>query len=168
MQTAVDESRNTKDAQGWHDFEAVEKFISRVYNAASAEGCNEARAALFPGCRSSEALPPTIDAARWHIYEAHFQAMVWRQAHKTNPTLPLPETMGWTKSDDEKLVPKLMTLTPVTESCTEVITGGCKLGFSINRCSCRNVRLRCTGAYKCRRTGDLNCTIDVDGHVIAN
>ena len=27
-----------------------------------------------------------------------------RQAHKTNPTLPLPETMGWTNSDDGKLV----------------------------------------------------------------
>ena len=85
MQTAVDESRNTKDAQRWHDFEAVEKFISRVYNAANAEGCNEARAALFSGCRSSEALPQTSDAARWHIYGAHFQAMVWRQAHKRTP-----------------------------------------------------------------------------------
>ena len=51
-----------------------------------------------------------IDAARWHIASAHFQAMLWRQAHKTNPTLPLPETMGWTNSDDGKLVPKLMTL----------------------------------------------------------
>ena len=38
--------------------------------------------------------------------------MLWRQAHKTNPTLPLPETMGWTNSDDGKLVPKLMTLAP--------------------------------------------------------
>ncbi|CAH3166947.1 unnamed protein product [Porites lobata] len=147
---------------------SVEKFISRVYNAANAEGCNEARAALFSRCRSSEALPPTSDAARWHIARAHFQAMVWRQAHETNPTLPLPETMGWTKSDDGKLVPKLMTLAPVPESCTEMITCGCKSGCSTNRCSCRNVRLPCTGACKCRSTGDLNCTNDVDEHFIAN
>ncbi|CAH3185140.1 unnamed protein product [Porites lobata] len=147
---------------------SVEKFISRVYNAANAEGCNEARAALFYRCRSPEALPPTSDAARWHIARAHFQAMVWRQAHETNPTLPLPETMGWTKSDDGKLVPKLMTLAPVPESCTEMITCGCKSGCSTNRCSCRNVRLPCTGACKCRSTGDLNCTNDVDEHVIAN
>ncbi|CAH3018507.1 unnamed protein product [Porites evermanni] len=147
---------------------SVEKFISRVYNAANAEGCNEARAALFSRCRSPEALPPTSDAARWHIARAHFQAMVWRQAHETNPTLPLPETMGWTKSDDGKLVPKLMTLAPVPESCTEMITCGCKSGCSTNRCSCRNVRLPCTGACKCRSTGDLNCTNDVDEHVIAN
>ena len=147
---------------------SVEKFISRVYNAANAEGCNEARSALFSRCRSPEALPPTSDAARWHIARAHFQAMVWRQAHETNPTLPLPETMGWTKSDDGKLVPKLMTLAPVPESCTEMITCGCRSGCSTNRCSCWNVRLPCTGACKCRSTGDLNCTNDVDEHVIAN
>ena len=75
---------------------SVEKFISRVYKATNAEGCNEARAALFSRCRSPEALPPTSDAARWHIARAHFQAMVWRQAHETNPTLPLPESVGWT------------------------------------------------------------------------
>ncbi|CAH3174764.1 unnamed protein product [Porites lobata] len=147
---------------------SVEKFISRVYNAANVEGCNEARAALFSRCRSPEALSPTSDAARWHIARAHFQAMIWRQAHETNPTLPLPETMGWTKSDDGKLVPKLMTLAPVPESCTEMITCGCKSGCSTNRCSCRNVRLPCTGACKSRSTGDLNCTNDVEEHVIAN
>ena len=36
--------------------------------------------------------------------------MLWKQGQKRNPTLPLPETMGWTNSDDGKLVPKLMTL----------------------------------------------------------
>ena len=63
---------------------------------------------------------------------------------------------------------KLMTLAPVPESYTEMITLGCKSGCSTNRCSCHNVRLPCTGACKCRSTGDLNCTNDVDEPVIAN
>ena len=67
----------------------AEKFICRVYNVADAECCNEARATLFSRCRSSEALPLTSDAARLHIRRAHFQAMIWKQAHLTNPTLPL-------------------------------------------------------------------------------
>ena len=55
-----------------------------------------------------------ISLGRTHT---HFQAMLWRQAHKTNHTLPLPaETMGWTKSVDGKLVPKLMTLALEPES----------------------------------------------------
>lgn len=38
--------------------------------------------------------PLTSDAVRLHIGRAHFQAMIWKQAHMTNPTLQLPETMG--------------------------------------------------------------------------
>ena len=93
----------------------AEKFICRVYNVADAESCNEARATLFSRCRSPEALSPTSDAARLHIRKAHFQAMIWKQAHLTNHTLPLPKNMGWSRLND-KLVPKLMSLTPVPES----------------------------------------------------
>ena len=73
---------------------SAEKFICRVYNVADAENCNEARATLFSRCRSPEALPPTRDEARLHIRRVHFQAMIWKQAHLTTPTLQLPETMG--------------------------------------------------------------------------
>ena len=76
---------------------SAEKFIGRVYNVADAESCNEARATLLSKCRSPEALPPTSDAARLHIRRAHFQAMIWKLANLTNPTLPLPEKMGWSR-----------------------------------------------------------------------
>lgn len=95
----------------------AEKFICRVCNIADAESCNEARATLLSRCRSPKALPPLSDAARWHIRRAHFQAMIWEQAHvATNPTFPLPETMGWSKLNN-KLVPKLMSLASVPDSC---------------------------------------------------
>ena len=132
MQTAVEESRNTKDAQGWHDFEAVEKFISRVYNAANAEGCNEARAALFFWVQIFRGTSPNKRCSTMTYIWGALSSNGMETSPETNPTLPLPETMGWTKSDDEKLVPKLMTLTPVPGSCTEVITGGCKSGFTIS------------------------------------
>ena len=38
---------------------SAEKFISRVYNVANAESCNEARATLISRSRSPEALPPS-------------------------------------------------------------------------------------------------------------
>ena len=41
---------------------SAERFISRVYNVANAESCNEARETLFSRSRSPEALPPTSDA----------------------------------------------------------------------------------------------------------
>ena len=94
---------------------SAEKFIGRVYNVADAESCNEARATLLSRCRSPEALPRTSDAARLHIRRAHFQAMIWKLANLTNPTLPLPEKMGRSRLND-KCVPKLMSLAPVAKS----------------------------------------------------
>ena len=93
----------------------AEKFIGRVYNVADAESCNEACATLFSRYQSPESLSLTNDALQLHIRKAHFQAMIWKQAHLTNPTLPLAETMGWSRLND-KLVTKLMSLAPVPES----------------------------------------------------
>ena len=104
---------------------SAEKFICRIYNVADAESCNEACARLFSRCRSPEALPPT---------RAHFQAIIWKQAHLTNPTLPLPETMGWWRLND-KLAPKLMSLAPVPESYEEMINCGCKSGCKTGKCT---------------------------------
>jgi len=135
---------------------SAEKFICRVYNVADAESCNEACTTLFSRCRSPEALPPMSDAARLHIRRAHFQAIIWKQAHLTNPTLPLPETMGWSRLND-KLIPKSMSLTFVPESCDEMVNCGCKSGCNTMKCSHQNVGLPCTGACKCRSTIDACC-----------
>ena len=81
---------------------SVETFICGISSVTDAENCNKARATLFSRCRSS-ALPPTSDAARWHIGRAHFQAMVWKQARYTLHTTKL----------NGKLVAKLMSLVPV-------------------------------------------------------
>jgi len=135
---------------------SAEKFICRVYNVADAESCNEACTTLFSRCRSPEALPPMSDAARLHIRRAHFQAIIWKQAHLTNPTLPLPETMGWSRLND-KLIPKSMSLTFVPESCDEMVNCGCKSGCNTMKCSHQNVGLPCTGACKCRSTKDACC-----------
>ena len=71
----------------------------------------------FPG--ASHQKLSTSDASRLHIRRVHFQEMIWKQAHLTNFTLPLPETMGWSRLNDQ-FVPKLMSLAPVPESCHEI------------------------------------------------
>ena len=135
---------------------SAEKFICHLYNAPDAESCNEARTTLFSRCRSPEALPPTTDAAQWHIRRAHYQTMVWKQAHVTCPRLPPPNNMGWTHNNGS-LVPKLMTLPPVPDSCKEMLCCSCKTGCTTKRCGCRNADLPCTGACKCRSNADCCC-----------
>ena len=95
--------------------------------------------------------PLTSDAARLHIITVHFQAMIWKKAHLTNPTLPFAETMGWSRLND-MLIPKLMSLAPVPESCDKMVNCGCKSGCKTMKCVCQNVGVPCTAACKCRST----------------
>ena len=116
------------------------------------------RTTLFSRCRSPEALPPTSDTARLHIRRARFQAMIWKQAHVTNPTLPLPETMGWSRLND-KLVPKLMSQPPMSESCDELVNCGCKSGCTTMKCICRCLPTRaCATAFV---ENERNCTLQL-------
>ena len=134
---------------------SAEKFICRVYNVADAESCNEARATLFYRCRSPrETLPPTSDEVRLHIRRVHIQAMIWKQARLTTPTLQLPETMGWLRLKD-KIVPKLMSLAPVPDTCDEMVNCDCESRKKIRGNLCRlpsavNVKLQLSNERNCR------------------
>lgn len=134
---------------------SAEKFICRVYDTNDVS-CNDARATLFSRCRGPEALPPTSDAAQWHIRRAHYQALVWRQANKTNPILPPIEEMGWDVINGH-LEPKLMSVAAIPKSCSLMVTCRCKCGCNTSKCSCRSAGLLCTGGCKCRRTPDHPC-----------
>ena len=78
--------------------------------------------------------------------------MTWKQAHFTHPTFFLPENMGWTKLDGS-LVPKLMSLAPIPESCDEMKDVSCDVDVKQDA-NQRNVGLPCTGACKCRSNTD--------------
>ena len=124
------------------------EFICKIYKVPKATTCDQARVALFCKCKSTESLPPTSDAIRYHIKRTHFQSLIWMQADKQKPLLPSPTDLGW-KLVDEKLVPVLGSLPPIPESCKTIISCACKKGCSSSNCSCRKGKLKCTGACIC-------------------
>ncbi len=73
----------------------AELFVCKLYNLKQVSTTDEARAVLFNKSRSPESLPPTSDALHFHIRRAHYQTVVWRQAHLSHPNLPNPEGLGW-------------------------------------------------------------------------
>ena len=123
-------------------------FVCRIYGLSDVESTNSARVILFKKGRPAEALPPTNDALHYHILRAHYQSLVWNQAHVLKPVLPAPDDCGW-QTGDGRLRPKLMSLTPVPVACIEVISCGCKTGCRTSRCKCRKATLTCTGACSC-------------------
>ena len=129
--------------------QSAEKFMCKVYNVSDVDSCDKARVVLFAKCKSPEALPPTSDALNFHVQRAHYQTLVWRQAHCVDPILTPAEDMGWDLVDG-CLVPKLPA---ISDSCVEIVTCGCAKGCISARCRCRSSKLHCTVSCKCR--GDL-------------
>ena len=132
---------------------SAEKFICQLYGVPEADTCDEARVKLFCIGRPQEALPPTSDAARFHIMRSHYQASVWIQAHVPSPDLPTVTDMGWDRKDGQ-LVPQLLSLPPIPKACAEIMPCGCTKGCLSKLCSCRKMRLPCIEACKCHKHGD--------------
>ena len=139
---------------------SAEKFICQLYGVPEADTCDKARVKLFCIGQVQEALPPTSDAAQFHIMRSHYQASVWNQAHIPSPVLPTVTGMGWDRKDGQ-LLPRLLSLTPIPKACSEIMseTKGCLSKL----CSCRKMRLPCIKACKCHKHADKCRNILPDG-----
>ena len=134
---------------------STEKFICKIYGVPKVDTCNKARVKLFCIGHAQETLPPTSDAAKFHIMRSHYQASVWNQAHLPHPDLPPVTEMGWMHLDGQ-LVPRLLSLPPIPKACREITSCGCTKGCLSLRCSCRKARMKCIEACNCRKLDD-NC-----------
>ena len=74
--------------------QSAEKFICLLYNLNDIDKCDKAGVVMFCKGRSQESLPPTSDAALLHIKHAHYQSVVWMQAHLACLVLPTVSDMG--------------------------------------------------------------------------
>ena len=68
-----------------------------------------------------------------------YQASVWNQAHSPYHDLPpVTDIMGWMHVDG-RLVPRMLSLSPIPKVCWEITTCGCTKGCLIQCCSCRKL-----------------------------
>ena len=133
--------------------QSSETFVCRLYAGHKTDSVDAARHILFCKTGKPEAMPPTSDALRFHLMRVHYQAMVWRNAHCAVPELPAPVDMGW-KPGDSGLQPILMSLSPIPESCLEMISCACQKQCRMRRCKCRKSGLRCTTMCACQQQSD--------------
>ena len=133
----------------------VETFVCRIYKI-NVPSVDVAQFMLFPKAGTPDKLPPTSDALKYHIMRAHYQAMVWRQAHCPWQILPKPEESGWKLMDNE-LVPVLMTLDPIPKVCVEMITCNWTTGCATLRCKCKKANIVCSGLCGCGKSENDLC-----------
>ena len=123
--------------------QSSETFVCIIYNVHRIDSIDAARHLLFSMTGKSEAMATTSDALRFHLKRVHYQSMIWRNAHCPTPELPAPSEIGWRLVDSE-LQPVRMTLSPIPDSCLEMVAYSCRKQCKTRRCKCQKSGLRCT------------------------
>ena len=116
-------------------------WMCKIYGVADVDACNKARVKLLCIGRTQESLPSML--ATFHSMRSHYQAIVWNSPY---PGLPPVTKIGWMHLDG-RLLPRLLSLSPITKACREITSCGCTKGCLSQRSSfwklgdnCRNTR----------------------------
>ena len=97
----------------------------------------------------SERLPPTEPELKEHIKRANYQGYIWQCATKSMLELPSADGNGWSKNEDDELVPTKNIMPAAPEGLDELTTCKCKSGCKNNRCACRRKELLCCDGCYC-------------------
>ena len=137
--------------------DTLERFVVLLY-----EYANDARKQVFTQKgRAIDALPPTREALRQHIWRTAYKAgYCCGQMMVAAAELPSPSEWGWMKSDTGWGV-CWTTLPEATIACRQLLRCGCKKGCR-GQCQCRKAVLHCTALCLCSIMDGLENTI-MDG-----
>jgi len=106
------------------------------------------KASSFTSQPRPERLPPTENAARYHIYRVHLQVVQWKTLMTTDLK---PEDWGW-KIMDGRYEPILTDLAAAPDDILSVVRCKCKIEgrrpCTTQLCSCMKHGLSCVAACK--------------------
>ena len=126
-----------------------EEFVCSLYGQ-DLKHVNDARTALFKtGKHMDDTLPPNKDSLEKHLLRANYQAGIHHRCLEPNPSIPSPNSHGWT-IDDGVLRVKWMDLLPAPNSVLELANCKCKKNrCQTKSCTCFKNNLSCTEFCSC-------------------
>ena len=140
-----------------------EKILVQLYGGKNTDSLEALRIRKFKDkvvksttCVEILNLPPTLDAAQYHIYRAFYQAKCWMSKNEECSLKAVD--WGW-QILQGRLFPRTMDCQSAPENILNLIQCQCKGDCSTARCSCRKNSLQCTNACgECRGDGCSNST----------
>ena len=140
-----------------------EKILVQLYGGKNTDSLEALRIRKFKDkvvksttCVEILNLPPTLDAAQYHIYRAFYQAKCWMSKNEECSLKAVD--WGW-QILQGRLFPRTMDCQPAPDNILKLIHCQCKGDCSTARCSCRKNSLQCTNACgECRGDGCSNST----------
>lgn len=138
------------------------QFLVLLYGGRKYDSLNSLRYARYMDLTASstvplrpERLPPTENAARFHIYRVHFQVVQWKTLMNTDLK---PEDWGWNVIDG-CLFPIATDLTAAPESMLKIIRCKCmtetRHPCSAMNCTCVKYGLSCVAS--CKHSKGCDC-----------
>jgi len=131
----------------------VNELLWFLYSNRAAEGKN---------------LLPTSGSLHIDIRQAHYMAMIWKNAGENYTCLSTPDDVGWTSvTCSNHYFPVRCLNTPAPEAVLQLITCGCKWGCE-GKCIFRKNNFPCSEMGGClifscnNKTGQLRLTEDCD------
>ena len=131
----------------------LETFVCRIYNVHRTDSIDAAPHLLCSKTGTPEPMAPASDALSFQLTRVHYQAMVWRNSHCPTPQLPVPSEMGW-RLGESGLQPVLMALSPIPDSCLDMVVCSCRKQCKTCRCKRQKPGLRCTAMCACQHQID--------------
>ena len=136
--------------------EAVNPFVTSLYNQASGTSMEAARFNIFSKNKKSPkimALPPTSPNLRQHALKSHLQVMLWKAADQQAPPAESDNIIhfGWEVKDCIP-IPVVAVSDPAPPELVDVIKCQCKADgkkCSSMSCSCHKQHLTCTPYCNC-------------------
>jgi len=137
-------------------------LLSCIYGGKPSDSLNYLRYASYYQLTTSstsvvrpERLPPTVNAAKFHVLRAHLQTLQWKTLMSTEAS---PTDWGW-KLHDGHLIPVATDASVAPDNILNVVR--CKCHFSSRKpcntmlCSCRKHGLECVTA--CKNCHGVDC-----------
>ena len=109
-----------------------------------------------------KSLPPTVEAFRWNVKGAHFQACIWKAALQQDPPELDPLEFGWASEGQSGAycpvsLPSKVEVSPSDNIILKLINCSCSSDrpCSSQICSCSSAQLACSLFCKCE--GSSTC-----------
>lgn len=119
---------------GTIELDSLEELRYRIFSTAVAKSkCQLAR------------LPPTRDAAKYHLFRTYLQIQAWMGSQGCHQKLP--SAWGW-KLTKRGVVPITTTMDAAPEQLLHIISCKCTTGCASASCSCKKTGLLCSAICK--------------------
>ena len=127
------------------DIVHAEEFMAKLYKDTPCKKLDELRRDCMFTTNRQEEMPPTSDAAQFHIQRAFLQASIWSKAYiPQHGTMHNSLLYGGFTIESNTMTPVKSSKKTISKGVVEMVACNCKTACNSGKCACFKTGLKCT------------------------